>query len=69
MGCFAPGYVLRFYSQGQLLLETEVCFHCCNASLPNHGLGGICGNDKAFTSFEKKVMEMLPYPRVRTENE
>jgi len=67
MGCFVPGYVMRFYSKEERLLETEVCFHCCNASLPNYGLAGICGSKKAITGFEKKVMEVLPYPRVRTE--
>jgi hypothetical protein len=68
MGCFAPGYIMRFYTQDQLLLETEVCFHCCNASLPNYGLVGICGSDKAFASFQKKVMEVLPYPRIKIES-
>ena len=68
MGCFAPGYVLRFYAQDQLLLETEVCFHCCNASLPHYGLAGICGSEKAFMNFEKIIMEVLPYPRVKVEN-
>lgn len=68
MGCFAPGYVIRFYAQDQLLLETEVCFHCCNASLPNYGLAGICGSTKPFGSVKEKIMEMLPYPRTRTES-
>lgn len=34
-GCFTPAHYIRFYSSGQLLFETSVCFHCHNLTLPN----------------------------------
>ena len=33
MACFAPAFLLRFYSDEKLYLETIVCFHCHNLLL------------------------------------
>ncbi len=63
-GCFAPGYVLRFYQNDKLLLVTEVCFHCCNITLPNEGIASMCGSEKAITRFKKFVTTELPYPKL-----
>jgi hypothetical protein len=62
-GCFAPAYVLRFYQKDKLLLMTDVCFHCCNVTLPGTGIRSICGNEKAIKSFAKFVKTELPFPK------
>lgn len=63
-GCFAPAYVLRFYQNDTLLLMTDVCFHCCNVTLPGTGIRSICGNEKAFVSFKDLVTTELPFPKI-----
>ena len=65
-GCFAPAYILRFYQKDELLLATDVCFHCCNITLPGEGGDGIasmCGNESAIADFKDFVMTTLPYPQ------
>jgi hypothetical protein len=65
-GCFAPAYVLRFYQEDRLLLATDVCFHCCNVTLPGEGGDGIasmCGSESAIADFREFVMRTLPYPQ------
>ena len=62
-GCFAPAYVLRFYQKDKLLLTTDVCFHCCNVTLPGTGIRSICGNEEAIEGFKKFVTTELPFPK------
>ena len=65
-GCFAPAYILRFYQKDELLLATDVCFHCCNITLPGEGGDGIasmCGNESAIADFKDFVTTTLPYPQ------
>jgi hypothetical protein len=65
-GCFGPAYILRFYQRDELLLETDVCFHCCNITLPGAGGDGIvsmCGDASAIADFHDFVVTTLPYPR------
>jgi hypothetical protein len=63
-GCFAPGYVLRFYQQDKLLLATEVCFHCCNITLPDEGIASMCGSEQSLTRFKEFVTTELPFPKL-----
>ena len=63
-GCFAPAYVLRFYQKDKLLLATEVCFHCCNITLPDEGIASMCGSEEALTRFKEFVTTGLPFPKV-----
>jgi hypothetical protein len=37
--CHQPGYALRFFSHGRLLLETTICWKCRNYSVPIGVLG------------------------------
>jgi len=70
MGCFAPGYLLDFYSGKERILRTEVCFRCCNVTIPNSGGDGIrsiCGDGKALGLFKEFVTRELPYPMVMGE--
>ena len=60
--CFSPAYVLRFYQKRKLLLMTDVCFHCCNVTLP--GITSICGDDQAFRTFEDFVITQVPFPEI-----
>ena len=62
-GCFAPAYVLRFYQKDKLLLMTDVCFQCCNATLPGTGIRSICGNEKAIKDFIDFVTTEVPFPK------
>lgn len=68
MGCFGPAYLLRFYNQDKLLLDTEVCFHCCNITLPNYGIVSICGNKRAFNTFKKSLTGILPLGKSAQDN-
>jgi hypothetical protein len=61
-GCFAPGYVLRFYQSNKLLLAAEVCFQCCNIKLPGAGIASMCGNEQALDRFKGFVTTELPFP-------
>ncbi|HMO80193.1 MAG TPA: hypothetical protein PKD24_05330 [Pyrinomonadaceae bacterium] len=64
--CFAAAYVLRFYQNDKLLLVTDVCFHCCNVTLPGTGIRSICGDREAFVSFKDLVTTELPFPKLET---
>jgi hypothetical protein len=54
---------LRFYQKDKLLLMTDVCFGCCNVTLPNSGIRSICGNEEALKSFKSFVTTELPFPK------
>ena len=60
-GCFAPAYLLDFYAGSERILRTEVCFHCCNITIPSE-TRSICGDEKALELFKKFVIDTLPYP-------
>ncbi|HKA21152.1 MAG TPA: hypothetical protein VKN18_22935 [Blastocatellia bacterium] len=65
-GCFAPAYVLRFYRGEELLLITDVCFQCCNITLPGEGgdgIAGMCGDVTANRNFKEFVTRALPHPK------
>ncbi len=62
-GCFVPAYQLKFYSNDQLLLETDVCFHCHNLTLPNGGLfehWGFDADGKSGQALLKSLKALLP---------
>lgn len=45
--CFSTTHVLRFYRGDKLLLETEVCIHCHNITLPDKQIVSISGSMEA----------------------
>jgi hypothetical protein len=55
-GCFSPDHVLRFYSDNNLLLETELCLICHQVKLPKGGVINIDGDMEAFDSLEDILM-------------
>ena len=61
MGCFAPGYLLEFYSGENLLLSAHVCFHCRNVEIPEYGITSIDGDHKALERLQTFVTQALPY--------
>jgi hypothetical protein len=65
-GCFAPGFYLKFFSSGQLLLETSVCFGCSNLTLMNEaGTTETWGFAKAGSSGQallSALNEIIPRP-------
>ncbi len=67
-GCFAPAYVLRFYQKDKIILTTDVCFHCCNITLPESGIRSVCGNETAIIAFEDFVTTQVPFPEQKQEN-
>jgi hypothetical protein len=62
-GCFAPGYLLDFYAGGERVLRTQVCFHCCNVTIPESGIRSICGDERALKLFRQFVTREVPYPQ------
>lgn len=40
-GCFSPAHNVKFYSGEQLLLDSTVCFHCHNLTLPSEEGRGV----------------------------
>jgi hypothetical protein len=62
-GCFAPGYLLDFYAGGERVLRTQVCFHCCNVTIPASGIRSICGDERALSLFQQFVTREVPYPQ------
>ena len=67
-GCFAPAYLLDFYAGSERILRSEVCFHCCNITIPSSGIRSICGDEKALELFKKFVTDTLPYPKAGSAN-
>jgi hypothetical protein len=61
-GCFAPGYLLDFYAGAERLLSAQVCFHCCNVTMPDNSIRGICGDGKAFGRLHAFVTRAVPPP-------
>ncbi len=62
-GCGCPGYLLEFYAAEERLLSAEVCLHCCNVTLFNNRIRGICGDTKSVERFQAFVTQALPYPK------
>ncbi len=60
-GCFAPGYQLRFKNREQVVLISNVCFHCCNVTLQDGSIHSICGH-QSIGDFKKMIKELVPYP-------
>jgi hypothetical protein len=63
MGCFAPVYLLRFFNRSELILTTEVCFHCCNIAPTGYGITSMCGDEKAVAKLKEFLSTTLPYPK------
>jgi len=62
-GCFAPAYGIRFWAKDQILLETNVCYHCRNLLLPGNGSAEIYGfnaEGKSGKELLKRLKELLP---------
>ncbi len=66
-GCFGGVYVLRFYHKDKVLLTTDICFHCCNITLPGENGGSdivsMCGNEDASSQFKDFLINELPFPK------
>jgi len=62
-GCFAPGYLLDFYAGDERVLRTQVCFHCCNVTIPESGIRSMCGDERALHLFQQFVTREVPYPQ------
>jgi hypothetical protein len=54
---------LDFYAGSERILRSEVCFGCCNITIPSSGIRSICGDEKALELFKKFVTDTLPYPK------
>jgi hypothetical protein len=62
---FTPEYQLEFYSGDELLLKTDVCFHCRNLTLPNggnHQEWGFDAKGKTGQALLKLLKALLPSP-------
>jgi hypothetical protein len=62
-GCFAPAYGIRFWAKDQILLETNVCYHCRNLLLPgnrNTEIWGFNAEGKSGKELLKRLKELLP---------
>ena len=68
-GCFSPVYLLDFYDGEARTLRTQVCFHCCNVTIPGNGIRSVCGDAAAFEGFKNFLTRALPYPKARPADE
>lgn len=59
-GCFAPAYGIRFWAKDQILLETNVCYHCRNLIIPGDGIRGFNAEGKSGKELLKRLKELLP---------
>lgn len=63
MGCFAPAYAIRFWAKGQIALETHICYHCHNLTIPKGGrseIGGFNSEGKSGKDLLERLKELLP---------
>ena len=58
--CFAPAYLLRFYSGDQQLFETLVCFHCRNLMLTDGEFWGFDADNPAGSKLLKELQVLFP---------
>src|SRR5215470_10898507 len=61
--CFAPAYRIKFWAKDQILLDTDVCYHCRNITIPEDGRREIRGfNAEGASGKEllKRLKELLP---------
>ncbi|HKQ92291.1 MAG TPA: hypothetical protein VJZ77_16645 [Blastocatellia bacterium] len=61
--CFAPAYRIKFWAKDQMLLGTDVCYHCRNITTPENGRREIRGfNAEGASGKEllKRLKELLP---------
>jgi hypothetical protein len=61
--CFAPAYRIKFWAKDQILLDTDVCYHCRNITIPENGHREIRGfNAEGASGKEllKRLKELLP---------
>jgi hypothetical protein len=58
--CFAPAYMLKFYSDDRELFETIVCFGCQNLMLPDGELWGFDAHGIAGVSLLKELNSLFP---------
>src|SRR5262249_19167030 len=62
-GCFAPAYSIRFWAKDQMLLVTNVCYHCHNITIPENGsveIRGFNAEGKSGKELLKRLKELLP---------
>jgi hypothetical protein len=62
-GCFMPAYSIRFWAKDQILLETEVCYHCHNVRITENGRSEIRGfnaEGKSGKDLLERLKELLP---------
>jgi len=57
--CFAPAYLLKFYSGDQQLFETIVCFHCRNLMLTDGEFWGFDADNPAGSRLLKGLQTVL----------
>jgi hypothetical protein len=58
--CFAPAYLLRFYSGDQQLFETIVCFHCRNLMLTDGEFWGFDADNPVGSKLLKELQILFP---------
>ena len=59
-GCFAPAYGIRFWAKDQMLLETEVCYHCRNLIIPGVGIQPFNAEGKSGKDLLVTLKKLLP---------
>jgi hypothetical protein len=59
-GCFAPAYGIRFWAKDQMLLETEVCYHCRNLTIPGEGIQSFNAAGKSGKDLLVMLKKLLP---------